>query len=77
VAASFIADMLAFFFQSGPFSSRGIFVFWLALTTYSVFLIAMGLVMRTAVLRSADGATRRWSRPDLQQRAGPSPLRAF
>jgi hypothetical protein len=26
-------------------------VFWLALTTYSVFLIAMGLVLRRAVLR--------------------------
>jgi hypothetical protein len=57
VAASFLPDVLAFFFHSGPFSWRGIFVFWLALTTYSVFLIGMGLVLRAAVLRSAQPAT--------------------
>ncbi|MEE6176105.1 hypothetical protein [Mycobacterium sp. 050134] len=56
VAASFLPDVLAFFFHSGPFSWRGIFVFWLALTTYSVFLIGMGLVLRSAVLRTRDGA---------------------
>lgn len=55
IAASFIPDVLAFFFHSGPFSWRGILVFWLALTTYSVFLIGMGLVMRAALLRSAKG----------------------
>jgi hypothetical protein len=57
VAASFLPDVLAFFFHSGPFSWRGIFVFWLALTTYSVFLIGMGLVLRAAVMRSARPAT--------------------
>jgi len=54
VAASFLPDVLAFFFHSGPFSWRGIFVFWLALTTYSVFLIGMGLVLRAAVQRLAE-----------------------
>jgi hypothetical protein len=58
VAVSFLPDVLAFFFHSGPFSWRGIFVFWLALTTYSVFLIGMGLVLRAAVLKSRDAAPR-------------------
>lgn len=53
IAASFLPDVLAFFFHSGPLSWRGVLVFWLALTTYSVFLIGMGLVMRSAILRSA------------------------
>jgi hypothetical protein len=56
IAASFIPDVLAFFFHSGPFSWRGILVFWLALTTYSIFLIGMGLVMRSAILRSVKAA---------------------
>ncbi|WP_232078957.1 hypothetical protein [Mycobacterium florentinum] len=56
IAASFLPDVLAFFFHSGPLSWRGVLVFWLALTTYSVFLIGMGLVMRSAILRSASAA---------------------
>lgn len=56
IAASFLPDVLAFFFHSGPLSWRGVLVFWLALTTYSVFLIGMGLVMRSAILRSAKTA---------------------
>lgn len=51
IAASFIPDPLAYFFHSGPFSWRGIFIFWLALTTYAVFLVGMGLVLRSAALR--------------------------
>ncbi|WP_059020760.1 hypothetical protein [Mycobacterium sp. M26] len=51
IAASFLPDPLAFFFHSGPFSWRGIFIFWLALTTYAIFLIAMGLVLRNAALK--------------------------
>jgi hypothetical protein len=56
IAASFLPDVMAFFFHSGPLSWRGVLVFWLALTTYSVFLIGMGLVMRAAILRSARTA---------------------
>lgn len=56
IAASFVPDVLAFFFHSGPFSWRGIFVFWLALTTYSVFLVGMGLVLRYAALRPGGEA---------------------
>ena len=50
VALSFVPDILAFFFHSGPFAWRGIFVFWLAFVAYAVFLIAMGLVLRAAVV---------------------------
>jgi hypothetical protein len=53
VAFLFIPDVLAFFFHSGPFGWRGIFVFWLAFVAYSVFLISMGLVLRNAV-RASD-----------------------
>jgi hypothetical protein len=54
IAASFVPDPLAYFFHSGPFAWNGILVFWLALTTYAVFLVGMGLVLRGAALRS-DG----------------------
>ena len=54
VAFSFIPDPLAFFFHSGPFAWRGIFIFWLALTTYAIFLIVMGLTLRKAIRDSAE-----------------------
>lgn len=41
VAASFLPDVLAYFFFSGPFAWNGIFIFWLALTTYALFLCFM------------------------------------
>lgn len=50
VAAAFIPDVLAYFFHSGPFSWRGVFVFWLALFAYAAFLIVMGIVLRSANL---------------------------
>ena len=53
IAASFLPDPLAYFFHGGPFAWNGVFVFWLALTTYTVFLVGMGLVLRSAALRSA------------------------
>ena len=53
IAFSFLPDVLAFFFHSGPFAWRGIFVFWLAFVAYAVFLIAMGLVLRNAI-RAVD-----------------------
>ena len=49
VAFLFLPDILAFFFHSGPFAWRGIFVFWLAFVAYALFLIVMGLVLRQAV----------------------------
>jgi hypothetical protein len=54
IAFSFIPDPLAFFFHSGPFAWRGIFIFWLALTTYSIFLFVMGLTLRKAIRESVD-----------------------
>jgi hypothetical protein len=54
VAFSFIPDPLAFFFHSGPFAWNGVLVFWLALTTYSVFLLVMGLTLRKAIQASTD-----------------------
>ncbi len=53
IAASFLPDPLAYFFHSGPFAWNGIFVFWLALTTYAIFLVGMGLVLRSAALKSS------------------------
>ena len=52
VAFSFLPDPLAFFFHSGPFAWRGIFIFWLALTTYAIFLIVMGVMLSKVVKES-------------------------
>ena len=59
IAASFLPDPLAYIFHSGPFAWHGILVFWLALTTYTVFLVAMGLTLRSAALRSTADSERR------------------
>jgi hypothetical protein len=48
VAFSFLPDPLAYFFKTGPFAWNGVFVFWLALTSYSVFLVAMSVACRRA-----------------------------
>lgn len=53
IAFSFIPSALPYFFHSGPFAWRGIFAFWLALTTYCIYLVAMGLLCRRAVLNAA------------------------
>lgn len=55
VAFLFIPDVLAFFFHSGPFAWRGIFVFWLAFVAYATFLIVMGWMLRQAI-RASDRA---------------------
>lgn len=65
IAFSFLPDPLAFFFHSGPFAWRGIFIFWLALTTYAVFLVVMGVMLRKAVLEEYS---------DLE--ASPDPVKA-
>lgn len=65
VALSFIPDPLAFFFHSGPFAWNGVFVFWLALTTYCIFLCSMSwaclranTALKDAALKDAAPATR-------------------
>jgi len=55
VAFSFVPDVMAYFFKTGPFAWNGIFVFWLALTTYSVFLFVMAVACRRA--NASLGAT--------------------
>jgi hypothetical protein len=48
IAASFLPDVLAYFFFSGPFGWNGIFIFWLATTTYAIFLFVMPWAVRRA-----------------------------
>ena len=48
MAIAFIPDVLAYFFKTGPFAWNGVFVFWLALTAYCAFLVAMSVVCRRA-----------------------------
>lgn len=58
VGLSFSFDILAFVYRSGPLAWDGLLIFWLALTTYSIWLLAMGLSIRQIardVRRSADG----------------------
>ena len=50
VGFSFLPDVLPYFFHSGPFAWDGIFVFWLALTTYTIWAITMGILARRAIL---------------------------
>ncbi|HTP26123.1 MAG TPA: hypothetical protein VMK12_10740 [Anaeromyxobacteraceae bacterium] len=50
VGFSFLPDVLPYFFYSGPFAWDGIFVFWLALTTYTIWMITMGILSYRAVL---------------------------
>jgi hypothetical protein len=57
VAFLFVPDVLAFFFHSGPFAWRGIFVFWLAFVAYAVFLIVMGWQLRRTVIAESAQAS--------------------
>lgn len=48
VAFAFVPDVLAYFFKTSPFAWNGVLVFWLALTAYCVFLVAMSWACRRA-----------------------------
>lgn len=50
IAFTFSFDVLALVIHEGPFAWNGILIFWLALTSYSVFLLAMGLFIRHQAL---------------------------
>ncbi|MFZ2174889.1 MAG: hypothetical protein WAW17_12840 [Rhodococcus sp. (in: high G+C Gram-positive bacteria)] len=50
VGFTFAFDVLAFAFKTGPFAWHGIFIFWLALSSYTVWLFAMGLTLRHLAL---------------------------
>lgn len=45
VGFTFTFDILAFAFKSGPFAWNGFLIFWLALSSYSIWLLFMGLVL--------------------------------
>jgi hypothetical protein len=53
IAVSFIPSALPYFFKTGPFAWRGFFVLPLALTTYCIYMVVMGLMTRSAVLADA------------------------
>lgn len=65
IAASFLPDPLAYVFHGGPFAWNGIFIFWLALTTYTIFLVGMGLVLRSIALRSDADESSAVARPTV------------
>ncbi|WP_433567220.1 hypothetical protein ACQP1O_19730 [Nocardia sp. CA-151230] len=48
IALSFVPDILAYFFYSGPLAWNGVLIFWLALTTYAIFLVVMSLTTMRA-----------------------------
>ncbi|MEV5835628.1 hypothetical protein [Nocardia sp. NPDC052112] len=48
IALSFVPDVLAYFFYSGPLAWNGVVIFWLALTTYAIFLVMMSLMTMRA-----------------------------
>jgi hypothetical protein len=57
VAFAFVPDILAYFFFSGPFAWNGVFVFWLALTAYGAFLVAMSVITRRTNRELVLGST--------------------
>ncbi|MGW4124983.1 hypothetical protein [Nocardia sp. NPDC004711] len=48
IALSFVPDVLAYFFFSGPLAWNGVLIFWLALTTYAIFLVMMSVMTMRA-----------------------------
>ncbi len=54
IAFCFVPDVLAFVFRSGPLGWNGVLIFWLALTAYAVFLVAMGAAVRSAIASGAE-----------------------
>lgn len=48
IALSFVPDVLAYFFYSGPLAWNGVIIFWLALTTYAIFLVMMSVMTMRA-----------------------------
>jgi hypothetical protein len=54
VGFSFSFDIMAYAFKSGPLAWNGLLIFWLALTTYSIWLLAMGLHLRRLALSAQE-----------------------
>lgn len=53
ISLSFIPAIMPFFIKSGPFAWNGIFVWWIPLSLFVVWFVAMIVYVRKAVLRSA------------------------
>lgn len=51
VGFTFTFDVVAFAFHTGPFAWNGFVIFWLALSTYALWLFATGLTIRFATLK--------------------------
>lgn len=50
VSLSFLPGLLAYFFKSGPFAWNGFFVWWIPLTLFLIWFVAMFIECRKAVL---------------------------
>ncbi|GAB3070974.1 hypothetical protein [Nocardioides zeae] len=50
VGFTFTFDVLAYAFHTGPFAWHGLLIFWLALTSYAVWLVVMGWHVRRAAV---------------------------
>jgi hypothetical protein len=53
VSVSFLPAVLPFFMKSGPFAWNGLFVWWIPLTLFVAWFVAMLILARKAVLRDA------------------------
>ncbi len=54
VGFTFTFDILAFAFKTGPFAWNGFLIFWLALTTYALWLFVMGMSLRHLALSAGN-----------------------
>lgn len=50
IGFTFSFDVLAYAFHGGPFAWNGFLIFWLALTTYAIWLVVIGLMLRQLAL---------------------------
>lgn len=53
ISLSFVPASLALFFKTGPFAWNGIFVWWIPLTLFSVWFVAMFFLARAMVRRNS------------------------
>lgn len=51
ISISFVPAIMPFFMKTGPFAWNGIFVWWIPLTLFVVWFVAMIVLARKAVLR--------------------------
>jgi hypothetical protein len=56
VSVTFLPGLAAYFFKRGPLAWNGVFVWWIPLTAFTVWFVAMIALARRAVLLSEAGA---------------------